>query len=74
MAMEVIRSDSNGETNFGDTLIGTLRKAYGAHFAKGCRDDDKLRDVLDKLDAPSLSALIYSQRHDRLEEICQPTT
>ena len=42
----------------GNTLIGTLRKTYGPHFAKGCADDDKLSDVLHKLDEPSLSALV----------------
>jgi hypothetical protein len=34
----------------GNTLIGTLRKTYGPHFAKGCGDDKKLSDVLHKLD------------------------
>ena len=34
----------------GNTLIGTLRKTYGPHFAKGCGDDKKLSDVLHKID------------------------
>jgi len=52
--------DKNGEISkkHGNTLIGTLRKTYGPHFAKGCADDEKLSDVLHKLDEPSLSALV----------------
>ena len=49
----------------GNTLIGTLRKTYGPHFAKGCADDDKLSDVLHKLDEPSLSALVEDQKKKR---------
>jgi hypothetical protein len=35
-----------------ETTIGELRKAYGADFAKGCADNEKIADVLRKL--PSL--------------------
>ena len=44
--------DKNGEISkkHGNTLISTLRKTYGPHFAKGCADDEKLSDVLHKLD------------------------
>ena len=34
------------------TTIGELRKTYGADFAKGCADNEKIADVLRKL--PSL--------------------
>jgi hypothetical protein len=37
----------------GDTLIGTLRSSYGSRFAKDCTDDEKLSEVLAKLDGPS---------------------
>ena len=52
--------DKNGEVSkkHGNTLIGTLRKTYGAHFALGCGDHEKLGDVLHKLDEPSLSHLV----------------
>ena len=52
--------DKNGEVSkkHGNTLIGTLRKTYGAHFAPGCDDREKLSDVLHKLDEPSLRQLI----------------
>jgi uncharacterized protein (DUF2249 family) len=46
----------------GTTLIGTLRKTYGPAFAPGLSDQDKLSDVLHKLDEPSLSKLV--QDHD----------
>ena len=36
MAMEVRCSPDNREVIIGDTLIGTLRKTYGAQFAAGC--------------------------------------
>ncbi len=42
----------------GDTLIRTLRKTYGANFAKDCADEEKPRDVLAKLDKPSLKRLV----------------
>jgi hypothetical protein len=47
-------------------LIGTLR-TYGPHFAKGCADDEKLSDVLHKLDEPSLSALVEDHEAGTLE-------
>jgi hypothetical protein len=52
--------DKNGEISrkHGNTLIGTLRKHYGAGFATGFKDSDKLSDVLAKMDESSLSKLI----------------
>ena len=52
--------DKSGEMsrNHGHTLIGTLRISYGTRFAKGCTDDEKLSDVLAKLDEPSLFKLV----------------
>jgi hypothetical protein len=52
--------DKNGELSrkYGSTLIHILRKHYGATFAQGCGDDEKLSDVLHKLDEPSLSKLV----------------
>ena len=55
----------------GNTLIRTLRRTYGPAFAKNCSDTDKLSDVLDKIDEPSLSTLIAEHEWDRLEEICK---
>jgi hypothetical protein len=68
MAMDAVPSDTTGVLNIGNTRIRTLRKAYGVHFAKGCRDDEKLRDVLHRLDESSLSTLIYDQQHGKLDE------
>src|SRR5262249_56821365 len=52
MAVDNRHGDKRGEISqkHGNTLIRTLRQTYGAHFAKDCADDDKLTDVLPKLD------------------------
>ncbi len=70
MAFERHR-DKNGEISrkHGNTLIRTLRKHYGASFAKGCADDDKLNDVLHKLDEPSLSKLVLDHESEKLAHI-----
>jgi hypothetical protein len=56
--------DKNGELSkkHGNTLVRTLRKVYGQHFAEGCRPEEKLSDVLHKVDEPSLSKLVHD--HD----------
>ena len=41
-----------------DTLVRTLRKEYGEHFAKGYREDMKLGTLLKKSGAESLSGLL----------------
>jgi hypothetical protein len=55
----------------GNTLIRTLRKTYGDHFAERCRDDEKLGDVLHKMDEPSLSKLLHDRQRGKLDEICR---
>jgi hypothetical protein len=72
MAFERHR-DKNGEISrkHGNTLISTLRKTYGADFAKGCADSDKLSDVLHKMDEPSLSKLVRDHEAGKLEQICK---
>jgi hypothetical protein len=49
--------DRNGEISrkHENTQIKTLRKVYGPNFAHGCGDEEKLSDVLHKLDQRSLS-------------------
>jgi hypothetical protein len=56
--------DTSGEISrkHGDTLIGTLRTSYGSRFAKDCTDDEKLSDVLAKLDGPSLFKLVRDHK------------
>ena len=71
MATDVVPSDTPGEINIGNTLIRTLRKAYGANFAEGCRDDEKLRDALYKMDEQSRSTLIHDQQQGKVEQICR---
>ena len=65
--------DKNGEISkkHGNTLISTLRKSYGADFAKGCNDNERLSDVLHRLDEPSLSQLIRDHGTGRLSDICR---
>ena len=41
-----------------DTLVKTLRKEYGEHFAQGHRGDMKLGPLLKKTGAASLSELL----------------
>jgi hypothetical protein len=55
----------------GNTLIRTLRKTYGDHFAQGCGDDEKLSDVLHKMDTPSLSKLLQDRVRGKLDKICR---
>jgi hypothetical protein len=52
--------DKAGEISrkYGDTLIGTLRISYGSRFARDYTDDEKLSEVLAKLDGPSLFKLV----------------
>jgi hypothetical protein len=47
-----------------------LRKHYGAWFAEGCADDEKLSDILHKLDEPSLSHLVRDHEAGKLDQIC----
>jgi hypothetical protein len=65
MAFERHR-DKNGQISrkHGNTLIRTLRKDYGASFATGCSDDEKLSDVLRELDEPSLSKLVLDHESE----------
>jgi hypothetical protein len=48
--------------------VRTLRLIYGAHFAAGEPETEKLSEVLHKLDEPSLSALVHDHEHGHLEQ------
>ena len=50
-----------------ETTIGEMRKTYGADFAKGCADNEKIADVLRKL--PSLRRVIRDHEARRFEQI-----
>ena len=60
--------DKNGDISrkHGNTLVRTLRKIYRPSFAVDCKDDEKLSDVLHKIDAPSLSQMIYHHEAGQL--------
>jgi hypothetical protein len=64
MGVNASYRDKGGEISrkHGDALIGTLRSSYGSRFAKGCTDDEKLSDVLAKLDEPSLFKLVRDHK------------
>jgi hypothetical protein len=72
MAINARHRDRNGEIGrkHGSTSVGTLRKTYGASFALGCRDDEKLSDVLQKIDEHSLSGLLRDHQRGKLDDIC----
>jgi hypothetical protein len=73
MAIDARHRDKNGDVGrkHGNTLIRTLRKTYGSSFAEGCRDDEKLSDVLARVDEPSLSKLIRDHEAGKLKQICR---
>ena len=52
----------------GNTRVRTLRTIYGHHFAEGASDDAELRDILETLDEPSLTALVHDHEHGQLHE------
>lgn len=60
--------DKNGEISrkHGNTLVRTLRRVYGQHFAEGCNDNEKLADVLHKMHETSLSKLVHDHEHGHL--------
>lgn len=73
MAINARHRDKNGEIGHkhGNTLVGTLRKTYGSSFALGRRDDEKLVDVLHKMDEHSLSGLLRDHQGGKLDQICR---
>ena len=56
---------------YGKTLIGTLRRHYGASFAEGRGDDEKLSDVLGTLHESSLRQLVLDHILGDLGDICR---
>jgi hypothetical protein len=51
----------------GNTLVRTLRRVYGAGFAQGARDDERLEKVLARLDEHFLSELVRDHEGGELE-------
>jgi hypothetical protein len=58
-----------GDKKYFQTTIGELRRTYGADFAKGYADNEKLLDVLRK--RPSLRKVIREREARRFEQICR---
>ena len=53
----------------GQKSIGAFQAHYGPNFAKGCGDEETLRDVLHKLDEPTLTKLADGHENGELETI-----
>jgi hypothetical protein len=68
--------DKNGELSkkHRNTLVRTLRKVYGQQFAEGCNSDERLSDVLRKLDEPSLSKLVQDHERHKLYQLIDQNT
>ena len=60
--------DKNGEISrkHGNTLVRTLRKAYGIGFAAGSSDEATLQEVLTTLDDHSLSQVVHDHEAGHL--------
>jgi len=61
------RETEVSDKKYCETTIGELRKTYGADFAKGCADNEKMADVLRK--QPSLRRVIRDREARRFEQI-----
>jgi hypothetical protein len=61
--------DRNGEIarKHGNTFVITLRKIYGQGFAPDFADSEKLAEVLQKMDEPSLHKLVQDHASGELE-------
>ena len=59
--------DEVSSKEYGETSIGELGKTYGADFAKGCADNEKITDVLRRL--PSPRRVIRDREARRFEQI-----
>lgn len=54
---------------YGDTSVAVFRRIYGSHFVPHCRDDEKLKDVFDKLDVESLTNLMLDEKEGNLSRL-----
>ena len=61
------REPEISDKKFCETTIGELLRTYGADFAEGCADHEKVADVLRKL--PSLRRVIREHEARWLEQI-----
>jgi hypothetical protein len=63
-----LMDDGEISRKHGNTLVRTLRKMYGAGFAPGFKDTDKLSDVLRKFNEPTLTQLRRDHEMGALEQ------
>jgi hypothetical protein len=57
----------SSERKYQQTTIGDLRRLYGPGFAKGCKDSEKMADVVER--RPSLMRIIRSRELKWFEQI-----
>jgi hypothetical protein len=53
----------------GNTPVATLRRVYGRDFAPGLDDDERLADVLYRLDKGSFDRLVRDDETGKLDQI-----
>jgi hypothetical protein len=58
---EISRKRSN-------TLVSTLRKIYGSSFTTGATEEEKLDDILHKLDDSSLTKFVEARQPSRVAQ------
>jgi hypothetical protein len=63
-----VNEDSTSQNLCAEVLVGTLRSRYGSHFAAGCSESDRLTDILDQLDEPSLTDLARDYEAGKLAQ------
>jgi hypothetical protein len=56
-------------TNYGNTLIATLRRLYGPDFARGIDANERLSDALQRLDFTSQNNLVRDYESGKLSEM-----
>ena len=61
------RDSQTGNKKYFESTIGNLRKRYGADFAKGFADSEKLADVIQK--QPSLMTAVLQFEKKWLEKL-----
>jgi len=60
-------ASETSDKKYVQTTIGDLRKLYGVNFAKGCDDNEKIADVIQK--QPSLMRVIRHHERNWFEKI-----
>ncbi len=71
LKLETLRITLRINRKHGKTSIGTLRKTYGCNFVPQCAENEKLGNVLHKMDAASMTDLMRDHKAGKLNQICR---